>query len=103
MQEISDQFLRRPFKVVVGSQELKANHNITQRFEMMEEKDKYPRLIKLLEKVMDGSRLLLFCDTKKGCDALTRVLRQDGWPALGIHGDKTQTERDWVLKVRCDQ
>lgn len=25
------------------------------------------------------------------------MLRQDGWPALGIHGDKAQSERDWVL------
>ena len=23
--------------------------------------------------------------------------RQDGWPALSIHGDKEQRERDWVL------
>lgn len=22
----------------------------------------------------------------------------DGWPALAIHGDKTQPERDWVLQ-----
>jgi len=21
----------------------------------------------------------------------------DGWPALSIHGDKNQSERDWVL------
>lgn len=21
----------------------------------------------------------------------------DGWPALSIHGDKSQAERDWVL------
>lgn len=21
----------------------------------------------------------------------------DGWPALSIHGDKSQVERDWVL------
>jgi ATP-dependent RNA helicase DDX5/DBP2 len=24
-------------------------------------------------------------------------LRMDGWPALSIHGDKNQAERDWVL------
>lgn len=24
-------------------------------------------------------------------------MRKDGWPALCIHGDKQQTERDWVL------
>lgn len=28
---------------------------------------------------------------------LTRKLRTDGYPALGLHGDKSQQERDWVL------
>lgn len=46
---------------------------------------------------MDGRRILIFCETKKGCDAVTRQLRMDGWPALSIHGDKSQHERDWVL------
>ncbi|TXG68190.1 hypothetical protein EZV62_003125 [Acer yangbiense] len=46
---------------------------------------------------MDGSQILIFMDTKKGCDQITRQLRMDGWPALSIHGDKSQAERDWVL------
>jgi hypothetical protein len=43
----------------------------------------------------------VFCETKRGCDAVTRQLRTDGWPALSIHGDKSQQERDWVLAVRA--
>jgi len=46
---------------------------------------------------MDGSCLLIFLETKKGCDQVTRKLRMDGWPALSIHGDKSQAKRDWVL------
>ncbi|KAF8399765.1 hypothetical protein HHK36_015635 [Tetracentron sinense] len=59
--------------------------------------EKYKRLIKLLTEMMDGSRILIFMETKKGCDHVTRQLRMDGWPALSIHGDKNQSERDWVL------
>jgi ATP-dependent RNA helicase DDX5/DBP2 len=63
------------------------------------------RLVNLLEDIMDGSRILIFMDTKKGCDQITRQLRMDGWPALSIHGDKSQAlhgdksqaERDWIL------
>jgi hypothetical protein len=51
-----------------------------------------------MQDIMDGSRILIFSETKRGCDNLTRQLRQDGWPALAIHGDKSQQERDWVLK-----
>lgn len=57
------------------------------------------RLIKHLEKIMDdkASKCLIFTGTKRTADDITRFLRQDGWPCLAIHGDKQQTERDWVL------
>ncbi|CAB4284295.1 unnamed protein product [Prunus armeniaca] len=55
------------------------------------------KLVKLLEDIMDDIRILIFMDTKKGCDQITRQLRMNGWPALSIHGDKSQVERDWVL------
>jgi hypothetical protein len=47
---------------------------------------------------MDGSKILIFAETKRGADNLTRDLRGDGWPALSIHGDKKQEERIWVLE-----
>ncbi|CAL8092662.1 unnamed protein product [Prunus armeniaca] len=55
------------------------------------------KLVKLLEDIMDDIRILIFMDTKKGCDQITRQLRMNGWSALSIHGDKSQVERDWVL------
>ena len=87
-------------QVTIGSTELKANHMIQQDFQFPQEYDKYTLLNKLLEREMDGSRILIFCETKRGCDTVTRQLRQNGYPALSIHGDKSQQERDWVLGVR---
>lgn len=45
----------------------------------------------------DGSRVIIFCETKKGCDQLTRSLRGQNYPARCIHGDKDQRERDEAL------
>ncbi|KAK9833980.1 hypothetical protein WJX81_000545 [Elliptochloris bilobata] len=97
VQGIAREFLKDPYQVTIGSTALKANHMIRQEFEFVAEGDKFVRLVRLLEREMDGSRLLVFCETKRGCDAVTRQLRQGGWPALSIHGDKSQEERDWVL------
>lgn len=94
---LARQFLYNPYKVVIGSQDLKANHSIHQHVDIVTENQKYNKLVKLLDDIMDGSRILIFMDTKKGCDQITRQLRMDGWPALSIHGDKSQAERDWVL------
>lgn len=86
-------------QVIIGNPDLKANHNITQIVEVIAEYDKYPRLRDLLKEVMTqaGAKVLIFCETKRGCDDITRNLRSDGWPALALHGDKSQKERDWVL------
>ncbi|KAL6002744.1 DEAD-box ATP-dependent RNA helicase 20 [Asimina triloba] len=97
VETLARQFLHNPYKVIIGSPELKANQAINQIVEVVQEHEKYPRLIKLLGEMMDGSRILVFLETKKGCDQVTRQLRMDGWPALSIHGDKNQAERDWVL------
>ncbi|OAY79913.1 DEAD-box ATP-dependent RNA helicase 20 [Ananas comosus] len=97
VEQLARQFLYNPYKVIIGSIDLKANHAIHQRVEIVSESQKYNKLVKLLDDIMDGSRILIFMDTKKGCDQITRQLRTDGWPALSIHGDKSQAERDWVL------
>lgn len=97
VEALARQFLCNPYKVIIGSPELKANQSIQQVVEIVTDVEKYNRLIRLLKEVMDGSRILIFVETKKGCDRVTRQLRMDGWPALSIHGDKSQDERDWVL------
>jgi len=82
----------------------KANLRIAQRVTVCDEASKLSNLIGLIEQHMgaaaegeDVPRLMVFCSSKKRCEDLTRALRLDGWPALGIHGDKSQEERDWVL------
>ncbi|KAK4479365.1 hypothetical protein RD792_014877 [Penstemon davidsonii] len=97
VETLARQFLRNSYKVIIGSPYLKANQSIRQVVEVMTDLEKYNRLIRLLKDVMDGSKILIFVETKKGCDQITRQLRMDGWPALSIHGDKSQDERDWVL------
>ncbi|CAI0446297.1 unnamed protein product [Linum tenue] len=97
VETLARQFLRNAYKVIIGSADLKANQSINQVIEVVTDVQKYNRLANLLKEVMDGSRILIFTETKKGCDQITRQLRMDGWPALSIHGDKNQAERDWVL------
>ena len=56
------------------------------------------KLVDHLEKMAnENAKVLIFVGTKRVADDITKFLRQDGWPALAIHGDKEQRERDWVL------
>lgn len=97
VQTLAREFLKDPIQVTIGSMELKASHHVTQCFEFLEEFDKPKRIMEILPKIMDGSKIIIFVETKKTADQLCRMLRQDSWPAAAIHGDKTQQERDWVL------
>lgn len=77
VEAIGADFLRDPYRVVIGSTELKANHRIAQQFIFLQENEKYSRLTKLLEKEMDGSKILVFCETKRGCDGVSYHLLYD--------------------------
>jgi ATP-dependent RNA helicase DDX5/DBP2 len=99
VQSLARDYLYDHVKIKVGSQTLKACGNVTQIIDIISEQDKRAQLMSILEKMDDGNtRILIFVETKRGADALTRNLRMSGWSALAIHGDKDQKERDWVLQ-----
>ena len=83
----------------IGASELHANHDILQIVDVCDEYQKEGKLAKLLEEIGSEpqNKILIFVETKRKCDELTRLMRRDGYPAMCIHGDKQQKERDWVL------
>jgi len=99
VRSLAQDFQHDFIQVNVGSMDLSANHRITQVVEVVSEFEKRDKMIKHLEKIMEDkdNKCLIFTGTKRVADEITRFLRQDGWPALSIHGDKQQQERDWVL------
>lgn len=47
---------------------------------------------------MDKSnKILIFVETKKKVDDIAKVVKREGFPAICMHGDKSQQERDFVL------
>jgi ATP-dependent RNA helicase DDX5/DBP2 len=99
IQALANDYLHDYYQVNVGSLDLTANKDVTQVIEICEDKEKYRNLLRYLrENLSTRDRVLVFVETKKGCDMLTRSLRADGFQARAMHGDKTQEERDWVLK-----
>jgi len=99
VQSLANDYLHDYYQVTVGSLDLSANKNITQVIEVCSDEDKYRNLLRhLRENWSPKDRVLVFVETKKGCDMLTRSLRMDGFQARAMHGDKGQEERDWVLK-----
>ncbi|XP_022928194.1 DEAD-box ATP-dependent RNA helicase 14-like [Cucurbita moschata] len=97
VRKIASDLLVNPIQVNIGNvDELVANKAITQHIEALAPLEKHRRLEQILRSQEPGSKIIVFCSTKKMCDQLARNLtRQFG--AAAIHGDKSQGERDHVL------
>ncbi|VAH73205.1 unnamed protein product [Triticum turgidum subsp. durum] len=95
--KIAGDLLRNPVQINIGSiDELVANKSITQYVEMVPPMDKQRRLEQILRAEERGSKIIIFCSTKKMCDQLARSIGRS-FGAASIHGDKSQGERDHIL------
>jgi len=92
-----------PMHVTIGSQGLKANKAITQHIELIYEsgyalEQKKQEMLETILGNMGKQKLMIFSQTKRGCDKLAQQIRWNRHNADSIHGDKKQEDRDWVLQ-----
>ncbi|TPX43418.1 hypothetical protein SeMB42_g04731 [Synchytrium endobioticum] len=100
VERLARDYQKEFIQVNIGSLELSASHNVTQIVELIHEMEKKTMLLQLLDKIdrePGVNKTLIFTGTKRVADDLTLNLRRDGINALAIHGDKRQSERDWVM------
>nr|CCC91911.1 unnamed protein product [Trypanosoma congolense IL3000] len=104
IRNLAASFQRDFVRVHVGSEDLVANNDVTQHVSVVEEYDKQRRLEEILQKV-GKQRVLIFVKTKRTADSLHHSLqRMIGSSAMVIHGDKEQSQRDYVLdRFRRDE
>ena len=46
--------------------------------------------------IPNGAKILIFCQTKKGCERLSKMLKYEGWDNLSLHGDKSQKANNFI-------
>merc|ERR1712096_227923 len=99
VQAIAQEFTNNPIKINIGSDKLTANKNVKQTIKVCAPFEKTQLFIDLLnEKVKNTDyKIMVFANQKKECDRLTSGLRRCGINALALHGDKSQSERDYVM------
>ncbi|CAG9855598.1 unnamed protein product [Phyllotreta striolata] len=99
VQALAEEFLENYVQINVGGLSLSANHNIKQIVEVCEESEKEDKLIRILKEVCSDrtNKVIIFVETKKKVDDITKVVKREGFAAISIHGDKSQPERDYVL------
>ncbi|XP_039014320.1 DEAD-box ATP-dependent RNA helicase 46-like isoform X3 [Hibiscus syriacus] len=96
VRKIAADLLVNPVQVNIGNiDELVANKSITQHVEVLSPMVKHKRLEQILSSQEPGSKIIIFCSTKRMSDQLACNLSRFG--AAAIHGDKSQADGDYVL------
>ncbi|XP_030562861.1 ATP-dependent RNA helicase p62 isoform X1 [Drosophila novamexicana] len=102
VKQLAEDFLGNYIQINIGSLELSANHNIRQVVDVCDEFSKEDKLKSLLSDIYDTSenpgKIIIFVETKRRVDNLVRFIRSFGVRCGAIHGDKSQSERDFVLR-----
>jgi ATP-dependent RNA helicase RhlE len=94
--ELGRQMLKDPAKVSVTPQATTVER-IAQRIVHVDRASK-PRMLADLIQQEKVDRVLVFTRTKHGADKVVRGLNKDGISAEAIHGNKSQNQRERVLK-----
>jgi ATP-independent RNA helicase DbpA len=92
--QLARQFLRQPKEVKLA--ERHEGDKIRQRFYEVESGERLEAVARLLNHYRPVSSLA-FCNTRQQCRDLLKVLREQGFHALALHGELEQRERDQVL------
>lgn len=100
VQALAEDFLHDYIQINIGSLNLSANHNIHQIVDVCEEGEKEGKLLALLKEIASdiNNKIIIFVETKKKVEDLLKNIIRDGYGATSIHGDKSQSERDYVLQ-----
>jgi ATP-dependent RNA helicase DDX46/PRP5 len=89
--------LKYPVEVIVGGRSV-ASDNVTQYAELVEEEDKFLRLLQLLGEQVEGTKkVIVFVDTQIRADSLFEQLLRSGYSTLTLHGGKEQEDRDSTI------
>jgi len=99
VKQLAEDFLKEYTHINIGSDSLSANHNIKQIVDICEDWHKEDKLLELLGDLGNepGNKMLIFVETKRKVDQLTKKIQDQNYHAISIHGDKAQYERDRVL------
>ncbi|XP_030378025.1 ATP-dependent RNA helicase dbp2 [Scaptodrosophila lebanonensis] len=106
VQALAGDFLNDYIQINIGSMNLSANHNIHQIVEICNENEKPQRMVRLLKEIApttnnaanNSNKIIIFVETKIKVEDILQIIRSEGYTATSIHGDKSQSERDSVLK-----
>ncbi|XVE81195.1 hypothetical protein DITRI_Ditri15bG0043300 [Diplodiscus trichospermus] len=96
VERLARKYLRNPVVVTIGTAG-KTTDLISQRVIMMKESQKFPRLRELVD-VLGDKTAIVFVNTKKNADSISKNLDKAGYKVTTLHGGRSQEQREISLE-----
>ena len=97
MEALARRILTNPVEVNVGGRSI-VSADIEQHVIVIEEDDKFLKLLELLGYFSSRGLVLVFVERQEACDTLFKDLLRAGYSCLTLHGGMDQADRDSTLE-----
>ncbi|CAD8078708.1 unnamed protein product [Paramecium sonneborni] len=87
-----------PIYVQIGRSNLTINKNIDQEIICLFNNEKLKTLLDILDTLKINDKVLIFAETRRSCEQLSLDMTNEGYYAVALHGDKSQRQRDEIMK-----
>lgn len=96
IRQLAKKILKDPVSIDVTPKGTTTNADITQRYYVLEEREREEALVRLID-TEAPNKALIFCRTKKETDMLCTTLVSRGYAASSLHGDMQQRQRNEAI------
>jgi superfamily II DNA/RNA helicase len=96
MAAVAQRLLKDPERIAMAAETVSAD-NIEQRLHQADDLSHKHRLLAHLAADNAISKAIIFAATKRDADRLADLLKTQGHQAAALHGDMTQSARNWTL------
>ena len=93
VEKLAKKYLRNPAIIAVGEQGTR--QDIDQHVQYMTEQEKRQALRDAL--AMTKGPIMVFANSKKGCDFVGRIIEQEGYRVVVLHSGKQQQQREEIM------
>jgi len=97
VEALARKVLKKPIEITVGERNTAAT-NVTQFVEVLDETQKFYRLLQLLGEWQEHGSIIIFVHQQKDVDEMFTELLKYGYPPLALHGGQDQQDRDFTLQ-----
>lgn len=99
VRRLAESYMSNPYSVYVGSLDLAATHTVTQKIEIMDESEKFQRILQFVKhEMLPTDKCIIFCGRKVVADSLSCDLSLNYVPCAAIHGNREQSDREQALE-----